>query len=112
MSQLDIDDPLYETPKSKRHREPFVQISHNSLTSGVEVLHSSAQLAVWVYIHYRVWAEKQNTVSISNGGLGAWGVGRRTKYAALRLLEDAGLIKVERRYSRSPQVTLLDGVIG
>jgi hypothetical protein len=107
MSQLDIDDPLYEVPKAKRHREPFVQISHSSLTSGVAVLHSAAQLAVWVYIHYRVWAEKQNTVAISNGGLSTWGVGRKTKYVALRILEDAGLIKIERRHSQSPRVTLL-----
>jgi hypothetical protein len=112
MAQLDIDDPLYEKPvdtKPKRHREPFVQISHRSLIEGAAVLHSARQFLVWTYIHYLVWQEKQRTVAVSNGGLDAWGVGRKTKYAALRLLEGAGLITIEWRHSQSPKVTLLPG---
>ena len=110
MRVFDKDDPFYEEPteaKPKRHREPFVQISHNSLVAGSEVLHGSKQFLVWAYIHYKVWQEKQNTVGVSNAALRDWGVERHTKYAALRLLEEAGLIKVERPNCRSLRVTLL-----
>jgi hypothetical protein len=110
MAQLDIDDPLYEAQteaKTKRHREPFTQISHSSLISGIRVLHSSKQLGVWVYIHYRVWAEKQNTVAISNEALVAWGIDRRTKYTTLRLLEEAGLVTVKQHGRACPKVTLV-----
>ena len=77
------------------------------LAAGNAVLHSSSQLVVWLYIHYRVWAEKQDTVKLSNAALRSWGVGRKTKYTALRLLADAGLIKVDVAPRRSPVVTLL-----
>jgi hypothetical protein len=99
--------------KPKRHgkrpkrTEPFLQIPHRALVVGGEVLVSSEQLLVWLYIHHRLWADKVDTVVIANQALEAWGVGRRAKYAALKNLERAGLICVERRERKSPLVTLV-----
>jgi hypothetical protein len=65
------------------------------------------QAYVWVYIHYRVWAEMNRTVPLANRTLAAAGVTRYAKYRALAALERAGLIRVERRGKRGPLVTLL-----
>jgi hypothetical protein len=37
-----------------------------------------------------------------------FGLDRCSKYRAIRWLEQAGLIKVERKFGRAPMVTLLD----
>jgi hypothetical protein len=108
MAQLDIDDPLYEEPKPKRHREPFVQMTHNSLLAGSHALRGTKQFLVWVYIHYKVWAEKSDTVRVSNAALRPWGVKRRAKYKALRLLEEANLIKINREGRNHLTVTLIE----
>jgi DNA-binding transcriptional ArsR family regulator len=50
---------------------------------------------------------KINTFIVSNLMLDAWGIQPDAKSRALRKLEMAGLITVERRGKRSPQVTLL-----
>jgi hypothetical protein len=74
--------------------------------AGFRALHCP-QAFVWFYIHYRVWAEKNRTVPLASKTLVAAGVNRRVKYRALIRLEQAGLIRVERRGRRSPLVTLL-----
>jgi DNA-binding GntR family transcriptional regulator len=33
-------------------------------------------------------------------------IGRHTKYRGLKLLEEAGLIEVERRFKKNPKVTI------
>jgi len=50
---------------------------------------------------------KSNKIKLSNHFLKALGVDRYAKYRALRTLEAAGLITVERGSGRSPQITLL-----
>ena len=49
---------------------------------------------------------KSDTFVVSNLMLREWGIQPDAKRRALRSLERAGLIKVERREKRSPQVTL------
>ena len=49
---------------------------------------------------------KAETFVVSNLMLHDWGIQPDAKRRALRSLEKAGLIKVERRGKRSPQVTL------
>ena len=49
---------------------------------------------------------KTDTFIVSNLMLREWGVEPDAKRRALRALEKAGLIRVERRGKRSPQVTL------
>jgi DNA-binding transcriptional ArsR family regulator len=50
---------------------------------------------------------KTNTFIVSNLMLRDWGIQADAKSRALRKLERAGLITVERQGKRSPQVTLL-----
>ena len=93
--------------KRPRRTEPFLQVPHKALVSGGNVLRGTKQFLVWLYIHHRVWADKQNTVAVANQTLGAWGVGRKEKMKALRLLEQAGLVTIQWRERKSPLVTLL-----
>ena len=58
-------------------------------------------LALW---HIR-GLRKADTFIVSNLMLQDWGIQPDAKRRALRALEKAGLIKVERRGKRSPQVT-------
>ena len=60
-------------------------------------------LALW---HIR-GLRKMNTFIVSNLMLRDWGIQADAKSRALRKLERAGLITVERQGKRSPQVTLL-----
>ena len=64
-------------------------------------------LALW---HIR-GLRKTNTFIVSNLVLEAWGIQPDAKGRALRKLERAGLIRVERRGKRSPRVTLLIGEV-
>ena len=50
---------------------------------------------------------KSNTFIVSNLMLGEWEIQPDAKSRALRKLERAGLIRVERRGKRSPKVTIL-----
>jgi hypothetical protein len=50
---------------------------------------------------------KADTVVVSNLMLQEWGVQPDAKTRALRKLEKVGLIRIERRGKRSPQVTLV-----
>jgi DNA-binding transcriptional ArsR family regulator len=50
---------------------------------------------------------KADTFIVSNLMLHDWGIGPDAKRRALRALEQAGLIKIDRRGKRSPQVTLV-----
>jgi DNA-binding MarR family transcriptional regulator len=52
---------------------------------------------------------KADTVLVSNLMLRDWGIEPDAKTRALRKLEEAGLITVERQGKRSPQVTLIMG---
>src|SRR4051812_13876569 len=49
---------------------------------------------------------RADTVVASNLTFGVWGVGPDAKVRALRALERAGLVTVERRGKRSPKVTI------
>jgi hypothetical protein len=62
-------------------------------------------LALW---HLR-GLRKADTFIVLNLMLREWGVLPDAKRRALRVLERAGLIKIERRGKRSPQVTLVVG---
>jgi hypothetical protein len=62
-------------------------------------------LALWYFKGLR----KTNSFIVSNLLLKEWGVGPDAKSRALRKLQKAGLISVEKRGKRSPQVTLVVG---
>jgi DNA-binding transcriptional ArsR family regulator len=83
-----------------------VMVSIRDLTAGAEVLKSADELLVWLHV-LREWRMKgSKPVALTNAGLSVWGVDRRTKYRALKKLESAGLIRVERRGKSSALVSL------
>jgi DNA-binding transcriptional ArsR family regulator len=53
--------------------------------------------------------KRADSFLVSNLMAREWGVGVKAKGRALRKLEKAGLIAIERRGKRSPQVTLFGG---
>jgi DNA-binding transcriptional ArsR family regulator len=71
--------------------------------SGVKAL--LVGLALWHLKRLR----QADTFIVSNLMLQEWGVQPDAKRRALHKLEKAGLIKIERRGKRSPQVTLVVG---
>jgi hypothetical protein len=66
------------------------------------------QALVWVILLHMAWQAKGLPFPISNATLARYGVSREVKRRALTALEFAGLIRVERRHSRSPIVRLID----
>jgi hypothetical protein len=67
--------------------------------------------ALWV--GFGLWflrgLRRSNSFTVSNLMMQEWGVQRDAKARALRALEKAGLITIERRGKRSPRVTLVVG---
>jgi hypothetical protein len=112
-SELDVDEiqlarlSAKSTGRSRRKpQDAYVQMRTTDAMAGFHALRCP-QAIVWHYIHYRVWADDTPTIPLPNQKLAAMGVSRQMKWRALQRLEQAGLIKVERRERRSPLVTLL-----
>ena len=87
-------------------RQRFAQVDLVTTAKALKALGCPAAM-VWVAIVYRVWAEKKNTVVLSTQMLIEFGVGRMTKYRALKRLEAARLIRVKWRAKKNPIVTVL-----
>jgi hypothetical protein len=95
-------------PKSRRRAKGrFVVAELESLKTASKAVNTPLGLMVWLFIVYRTRLHRTHTVSVSNEALAKWGVERRAKYSALRQLEGAGLIRVERKGKRSPRVCIL-----
>ena len=62
---------------------------------------------VWIHLLHAAWKAKSPTFSLPNGKLKKAGVNRFMKYRALRELEAAGLITVERRHGKTVSVTVV-----
>jgi len=62
---------------------------------------------VWIWLLYLAWSQHTKTFRLPNERLGVRGVSPDAKTRALRELEAAGLIRVERNRGKSPCVTLL-----
>jgi len=64
--------------------------------------------AVGVALWFRAGIARSRTVSISYRDLEEMGVNRYAARRGLRALEAAGLVSIERRPGRAPEVTILD----
>ncbi len=69
-------------------------------------------LHVGIAIWFTASLEKSATVPLSNVAGLPFGLDRNAKYRALKWLEKAGLILVERKLGRSPKITILDSCGG
>jgi hypothetical protein len=67
---------------------------------------NKAIYAVALYILRRDWETNKEPVKVSNVAMKERGIDRRRKWEALGELEVLGLIRVQRRFKRSPLVTL------
>jgi hypothetical protein len=93
--------------QQKRRRGPFVMMDIHGSVAALRAIRSP-QAMVWLYLHYRTWADAQPTVPLPNQTLVKLGVSRLVKHRALQRLEQAGFIQVDRRRRKTPLVTLLN----
>ncbi len=87
------------------------QARHYIPTLPIAVFRQICHLGQAGYIFMLIWMrskiEKRQTVAVTTSLLLLYGYSRKTKAAALRTLEDAGLIRVERKVGKNPLATLL-----
>jgi len=70
------------------------------------LLRSTDQLLVALALYSRCLRQRSKTVDLPNSELAELGIGRMTKHRTLLLLEEAGVITIERQNGRAPRVTL------
>jgi hypothetical protein len=101
--QKKVEPPATPTRKAKQAGR-FVMLPFEALPIFNAL--TGPQALVWVRLHYLAWFNKSRTVLLPNSALTDWGVTRKQKYAALRKLEQLGVVTVERRTRKSPRITL------
>jgi hypothetical protein len=89
-----------------RRRDRFVMVPLKWAEQATRATNSQGAF-VWIWLLHLAWKAKSHTVTLANAQLEASGISRKVKMRALRDLERAGLIRVERRSRKSPLVTLL-----
>jgi hypothetical protein len=95
-----------KAPVKGRKVAPFAKIGFTPAARAFTALNcQKAMVSVWL-IH-RIWKRQSLTVSVPNGELAKLGVSSDAKGRALRQLEAAGLISIDRRPRKTPLVTLL-----
>jgi hypothetical protein len=92
-------------PVKRNKTTPSVMLSL-SWAAEAAIATKSLKAMVWVWLVYRAWQTKNPTVAVPNGALAKYGISRKVKSLALRQLEAAGLIAIERRPRKTPTVTL------
>src|SRR6516162_2678496 len=92
--------------KLKRKREAFVKVPIWWAGQAFKAARIPKAL-VCLWLLHLSWKKGTKTFALPNGELRKMGVGRDTKYHTLAALEQAGLIKVERRGKKTLAVTLL-----
>jgi hypothetical protein len=104
---IDADLPEPPTKKVRRARnEAFTMVPLQWAAEMTAATHSKkAMVGLWLL--YKAWQTKSDTVTIANASLAGFGISRDLKLKALNQLEKAGLISIKRQPRRSPLVTLL-----
>ncbi|MER3448119.1 MAG: hypothetical protein C4291_15430 [Candidatus Dadabacteria bacterium] len=69
---------------------------------------SKAPLAVALAIWFEAGRRRSNEVKLTTAILNRFNVNRKAKYRALKMLEEAGLIRVYRKPRCNPVVTILE----
>ena len=93
--------------QAKRRSDRFVLVSLRWAELMTRATNTpSAFVGIWLL--HLAWKAKTNTVVLPNVQLEAFGISRKVKMRAIRDLERAGLIRVERCVRKAPRITLLD----
>jgi hypothetical protein len=93
-------------PVERKKVEPFVKVPLWWIVQATKATNTGKAL-VCVELLYAAWRAKRRTFPLPNGRLAKLGVSRYAKQRALRDLERAGLITVERPLRKTPIVTLV-----
>ena len=97
-------------PSPRKEIEPFVHVTDRALLPGLKAVDSAQELAVWLYIlreqRRRQRTDQHDAFALTNRALAAWGINKDTKRRAIRKLEAARLITVERDGHHSPRVKI------
>jgi hypothetical protein len=89
-----------------KQKEPFVKVPLWWAAAAAKATRTQKAL-VWVRLLHIAWKAKSLTFPLPNGNLEHDGINRFAKYRALRELEKAGLIVVERRHGKTLQVSII-----
>jgi hypothetical protein len=92
--------------KPRRRAAPFVKVPLQ-WASKAALATNTTKAMVWIRLLHAAWETQNNTVPLANVRLKKDGVTSWLKRRALKELEAAGLIKVERQTGRAPIVTIL-----
>jgi hypothetical protein len=95
------------TPNASRHQADPFAVLPLSWAAKASAATNCQKAMVWIWLAHQVRKTKTTTVTIPNGALAKYGISRRIKSLALRQLEEASLIAVERRPRKTPVVTVL-----
>jgi len=87
-------------------KEPFVKVPLWWAAEAAKATKTPKAL-VWLRLLHMAWKANSPTFPLPNGKLESEGVSRFAKYRALRELEAAGLVVVERRHGKSPLVSIV-----
>jgi hypothetical protein len=98
-------------PAKRKKQQPFVKVPLKEAARAAGAL-GGQRMMVWLYLIYRSWQLQKASFAVPSGAMRSLGVGREVKRRALRDLEGAGLIFVERRARKNPIVTLVGSVYG
>jgi hypothetical protein len=93
-------------PKKRKKPEEFAKVPlwwAKQMTAATK----TKKALVGIVLLHTAWKTRRPTFPLPNGRLAKLGVSRLTKYRALRDLERAGLIVVERARHKTPIVTLV-----
>ena len=93
-------------PTKRKRTDPFVKVPLDWAAKAAKAT-KTPQAMVWIELLRLAWRAKSDTVALSNERLKNPGVGRHSKYRALRALAAAGLITVEWRGRQAPIVTII-----
>jgi hypothetical protein len=96
-------------PFPSRVSYPFIRTTPLAWIQAASPIKGKA-LAVGVAIWYQAGLKKSQRVKLPSSLLRAFGINRHSGYRALRELERAGLLKVERRRGECPVVEIIDRV--
>jgi hypothetical protein len=92
-------------PARRKKTKLFAMIELEAVAKAFAAM-NCPKATVWVWLMHQTRKTGKRTVPVPNGALAKLGVSRDVKRAALKQLETAGLIVVERPPKKTPVVTL------
>ena len=94
-------------PVKREKTEPFAMLRLKRAAAAYAAMNCPKAM-VWAWLMHETRKTGKATVTMPNGALAKLGVSRKVKSLALRRLEAAGLITIERPSRKTPVVTLLN----